>query len=331
MNDFYEKKEAGKTFAVIRGPMYTGRLEERMLRNVSGPYYLTPRYGYEDGADMLCYDVSRYADLGSFLAKNKVGFEPIRMLFCGICEAVSGMDRFMLSEDNICLIPERIYVSEDGRDLRFLPVPSRCEEAEAKPGRLRRSIKRLCEHLLLSCDTGDTEAIRLLCSIYQETGKDDDISMSRLAELLDMPPDQEDEQSHVGDMEQGQLREELYQSYRDGLAVPEKAERVERIFTQEYAGHQEPGPTSAIEAERDIREETGSDTGKRELLLKLLIVMGIMSAAALAVIGLRGTEAFFRLLPVFAVLCLTMTAFFVIGHIEGRIRKRAEGRAQGTD
>ena len=154
--------------------------------------------------------------------------------------------------------------------------------------------------------------------------------MSRLAELLDMPPDQEDDQSSVGD-KKGQPKEELYQSYRDDLAVPEKAERVERIFTQEYAGHQEPGPTSAIEAERDIREEAGSDTGKRELLLKLLIVMGIMSAAALTVIGLRGTEAFFRLLPVFAVLCLTMTAFFVIGHIEGRIRKRAEGRAQGTD
>lgn len=331
MNDFYEKKEAGKTFAVIRGPMYAGRLEERMLRNVSGPYYLTPRYGYEDGADILCYDVSRYTDLGAFLTKKKAGFELIRMLFCGICEAVSGMDRFMLSEDNICLIPERIYVSEDGRDLRFLPVPSRWEKAESKPGRLRRSIKRLCEHLLLSCDTGDTEAIRLLCSIYQETGKADDISMSRLAELLDMSAPQEDDQSAVGDMEEGQLREELYQPYRDSLAVPERAERVERIYTQEYTGPQEPVSMSVAEAERDIHEETGSDTGKRELFLKLLIVMGIMSAAALAVIGLRGTEAFFRLLPVFAVLCLTMTAFFVIGHIEGRFRKRTEGRAQGAD
>ena len=95
-------------------------------------------------------------------------------------------------------------------------------------------------------------------------------------------------------MEQGQLREELYQSYRDGLAVPEKAERVERIF---YTGICRAPGARAHECDRgraDIREETGSDTGKRELLLKLLIVMGIMSAAALAVIGIRGTGSFLQ-------------------------------------
>lgn len=329
MNEFYEKKEAGKTFAVIRGLMYAGRLEERMLRNVAGPYYMTPRYGYEDGADILCYDVSRYTDLGSFLSKKKAGSELIRMLFCGICAAVSGMDMFMLSEDNICLAQEHIYISEDERDIRFLPVPSRWEADGVKTGTVRKSIKRLCEHLLLCCDTGDTEAIRLLCSIYQETASDD-ISIPRLAELLDTSLSQENDLSAIMGMEEERLREGPCQSYRDSMAVPEEEERAEREFAQEIRPG-EPGVLSAADTEPDVHEETRADTGKKELLIKLLIAMGIMSAAALAVIGLRGTEAFFRLLPVFAVLCLTITAFFVTGYIEGRLRKRSEpgGREAG--
>ena len=61
---------------------------------------------------------------------------------------------------------------------------------------------------------------------------------------------------------------------------------------------------------------------KGDTILRLLMAMGIMFLAAVIVIGLRGAEAFLRLLPIYLILCVLIAAFILLGRLEKKASKR---------
>ena len=318
MNEISEIREAGKRYLLLAEPEYTDKLEENMIGMISGNYFIAPRCGFRDGSSLLCYDISRFTPLKELIGKEKPGERFIKDLFGAIYESLSELEGLMLSDDNLSLSERDIYISEDLREIRFILMPAACVGLRDNGRDVYDRIRRLCEFLLRTADTEERDGILLLCRIYQASSSPG-FCMSRLAEMIGRK-----------DMADAAEEEIEFPDFRkQERTLPEKEADLEDIsdFMERNAGISgDRLPVTGFEEQQDEAERKHKKT---RLGPKLLMAMGIMSAAALTVILIRGIGAFVRLLPAFLVLCAAICLYFILGHMEEKIRNRISKKAHG--
>ncbi len=317
MTKIYEMKRSGKAFLVMEEPVFSSLTEERMLIKAEAGCFLRPRRIFEQEKAGLCYDVSGLQSLRLFCEGRRNSRVFISKLFRSLCEAAIETGRFMLSEDNICLSPEYIFLTDGGEEIKLLLAPA------GPRGGFKEDLRSLMEYMLMRADTEDIEGLRLLCRMYQYLGSED-ICIEGLYDIvrrgslglgntffkvgLSSEKDCEEEFGEGG-------ISELRSTTGDALEDTEEDMDWLRGRTEPVPSEKEE-PWSGEEGdEGDIR--TGS------FKLRLLMAMGIMGGAALLVIFLRGITAFMRMLPIFLVLCISIVIFLFLSSME-RKGKRTE-------
>ena len=343
MNDFITRKEAGQEVTLLRNAAFSSRMEERMLPEVRGPYFITPRLIYDQEGRCLSYDTGGRRSLERMLRDGSFDGRYIFRLFTAIYEAASEMSRYMLLEDNLCLDEERIYAGERKNELGFLPVP--CMSPDRDGEHFRSGIRKLTEFLFRQADPEDAEGLRLLCLIYKASGETD-FCAAKLCSVLGIGRRGDSE----GDTEKDPWRyEDRKETIRAAAgendskvspyAVPEEmyrtdagperpAEGVMRISAAEGTPREmiklQEKKTKARALRTDsMPDPPGDVTDKKgDTIIRLLMAMGIMLLAAVIVIGLRGAEAFLRLLPIYLILCVLIASFILLGRLEKKAAKR---------
>ena len=343
MNDFITRKEAGQEVTLLRNAVFSSRMEERMLSEVRGPYFITPRLIYDQEGRCLCYDTGGRRSLGRMLRDGSPDGRYIHRLFTAIYEAASEMSRYMLLEDNLCLDEERIYVGEGKNDLSFLPVP--CMSADRDGEHFRSGIRELIEFLFSQADPEDAEGLRLLCLLYRASGETD-FCAAKLRSALeagrreDAAGDEEKDPWRYEDREEtikAAVREKdpkvrsaavMEEMYGIDTGPERSAERVMRTSAAEETSHDMAKLQEKKAKARALRTEPMTDPPgdvpekKGDTIIRLLMAMGIMLLAAVIVIGLRGAEAFLRLLPIYLILCVLIASFILLGRLEKKAAKR---------
>lgn len=336
MTEIYEFKDAGKSFAALNGPVFSSKTEQRMLLMAKAPYFLTPRLSFDQQGESLSYDISCLISITDLGEDISIGSELITALFLRVCDAAFELGKFMLSEDNICLVPENIYLDREEQDIRLLLIPA------AKERDFKNGIKRLLEFLLVKADTADEEGLRLLCRLYQST-EDRAFCVEHFYNVLKKNLADKYKAMRALDgegpenMSKGLIREDgiptedladIEIPWKKGGKRPFRPDREsDRLLWEDGERGYEPKARDLDKAELFEEEspyglsledtETGTEKDKTGgLKTKLMMAMAIMTISGGLVILLRGLSAFVRMLPVFLILCVTIIVFLFISSLE---------------
>lgn len=118
-----------------------------------------------DNRSQFCYEITSRQPLKRFLETKTIDARQIRNLLLGIAQTLTRMEEYLLSEEQILLDPDYIYVDLD----TFLPglclMPGR-------KGDFPKEFSELLQFLLDKVDHQDKDAVVLIYSLYRESLKE---------------------------------------------------------------------------------------------------------------------------------------------------------------
>ena len=341
MNDFLELYEGGRRYIAIVLPETVSRMEREMLLTSEGPFLIPPAETVLEGEKAFFYNVGRYTDLRTYVKEDEITEELICTVFRSINEAVLEMDKFMLCEKNICLDMDHIYITDDGREVKFLPVPEIAHKTDKEPAHevitnfmvscgtgdekagealkrsshIKQGVERMVEYMLKNISPESTRELSLLCRLYK-TADELVICADRLNEILPY---------HISHRAELDIKDAKLSYKEPENATAEGMDADINDIPYTYADI-EADPVRSEEKKEEEKigldhaavPDTDMIGARKGYIIKLFMAMGIMGTAAVMVILLRGIEAFLRLLPVFIVLCLTIAVLIFIGQLEKR-------------
>lgn len=139
--------------------------EARMLIGNTIDGLLKFRIRKSDNQCQFCYEITSRQPLGRLLETKAIGAEQLRILLLGIAQTVTGMDDYLLTEEQILLDPEFIYVDLESFQPGLCLLPGRM-------GDFPREFNELLRFLLGKVDHRDKEAVVLVYGLYRESLKD---------------------------------------------------------------------------------------------------------------------------------------------------------------
>lgn len=139
--------------------------EARMLEENAIEGLLRLRIRREDSRCWFCYEITSRQPLSRLLESVNLGAGQIRSLLLGIARTLVRMSGYLLTEGQILLQPEYIYV--DPADFR----PQLCL-LPGKEGDFPREFSEFLQFLLGKTDHQDQEAVVMIYGLYRESLKE---------------------------------------------------------------------------------------------------------------------------------------------------------------
>lgn len=142
------------------------RHEYRMLESNNIDGLMKLHINRTDSEAKLYYDITALQPLSRILEFRHIGAEEIRNIVFNIVKTISGMCRYLLSEEGISISPDYIYADPETLKLSLCYMPGLesgfCE-----------NLSELFSNLLSKIDHNDHEGVVLAYSLYQESLKED--------------------------------------------------------------------------------------------------------------------------------------------------------------
>ena len=111
------------------------------------------------------YDITSRQPLNRLLEHRSLKEEEIRSLVFDVVLALRQLERFLLDENQLCLIPEMIYVEPDTFKSRFCLIPG-------QRGDFSENFRILAQYLLDHVDHSDGNAVMAAFGVFKESRKE---------------------------------------------------------------------------------------------------------------------------------------------------------------
>ena len=159
------REEIDHRYLVVEGCGSDHLFETQMLERNQIPRFLPLQRRLLDGEWQLCYRITARKSVTDLYEKRMLRSQDLRMLFCGLQEAVERAGSYLLPAEGILYDPQYLFAEDQKKELSVCCVPGReCEEE----GQFREELKGLAEFVLRHLDHTDSEAVRAGYLFYQE-------------------------------------------------------------------------------------------------------------------------------------------------------------------
>lgn len=139
--------------------------EQKMLEQNQIDGILHFQVRQKDEEIRFFYEITSKQPLSRLLEGQTIQAEQIRALVLGIARSLDHMEQYLLSEKNVLLDPEYLYVDPESLKVWLCLVPGlECDFPE--------DYSRFLEYLLGKVDHRDKESVVLAYGLYQETRKE---------------------------------------------------------------------------------------------------------------------------------------------------------------
>lgn len=139
--------------------------EQKMLEQNQIDGILRFQVRQKDEEIRFFYEITSKQPLSRLLEGQTIQAEQIRALVLGIARSLDHMEQYLLSEKNVLLNPEYLYVDPESLKVWLCLVPGlECNFPE--------DYSRFLEYLLGKVDHRDKESVVLAYGLYQETRKE---------------------------------------------------------------------------------------------------------------------------------------------------------------
>ncbi len=139
--------------------------EARMLIGNTIDGLLKFRIRKSDNQCQFCYEITSRQPLGRLLETKTISAEQLRRLLLGIAQTLTRMEDYLLTEEQILLDPDFIYVELESFQPGLCLLPGR-------RGDFPQEFSELLRFLLGKVDHQDKEAVILIYGLYRESLKD---------------------------------------------------------------------------------------------------------------------------------------------------------------
>ena len=139
--------------------------ETRMLIGNTIDGLLKFRIRKSDNCCQFCYEITSKQPLSRLLETKTIGAEQIRKLLLGIAQTLTRMEEYLLTEEQILMNPEFIYVDLESFQPGLCLMPG-------KKGDFPQEFSELLQFLLGKVDYRDKDAVVLVYGLYRESLKE---------------------------------------------------------------------------------------------------------------------------------------------------------------
>ncbi len=139
--------------------------EARMMIGNTIEGLLKFRIKKTDGASRYCYEITSKQPLSRLLETRTINAVRIQTLLLGIAGTLTRMEDYLLTEEQILLDPDQIYVNPETYDPFLCLIPG-------KKGDFPEEFSQLLRFLLGKTDHQDKEAVVLIYGLYRESLKE---------------------------------------------------------------------------------------------------------------------------------------------------------------
>lgn len=136
------------------------KLEENMLSANRIAGMLPVQWFREDDNYLLCYEITGMQALDRLLENRLVDEKLLKILLTGVTVTVMQLEKYLLFEEGMCLLPEMIFFDNKTETIHFCYYPQ-----ENKI--LQEQLIKLMEYLLAKTDHKNTNAVQLVYSVYE--------------------------------------------------------------------------------------------------------------------------------------------------------------------
>lgn len=208
------------------------RFEAKMLVGNTIDGLLKFRIRKTDNNCQFCYEITSKQPLKRLLETRTIGARQLRTLLMGIAQTLTRMEEYLLSEEQIILDPDFIYV--DPEDY----VPGLCL-MPGKRGDFPQEFSSLLQGLLEKVDHQDKEAVILIYGLYRESLKEN-YGLDNLLQWLmrekcpDMDNNNRDEKTEIIEKKEqvSEISEKQVQSVDDRIQLNLYREKVRIPFKE---------------------------------------------------------------------------------------------------
>ena len=136
------------------------KLEENMLSANRIEGMLPVQWFREDDNYLLCYEITGMQALDRLLENRPADEKLLKILLTGVTVTVMQLEKYLLFEEGVCLLPEMIFFDNKAETIHFCYYPQ-----ENKI--LQEQLIKLMEYLLAKTDHKNTNAVQLVYSVYE--------------------------------------------------------------------------------------------------------------------------------------------------------------------
>lgn len=171
------KREMNHNYMILDAPEGKTGYECRMLAGNQIEGLLKFRVRHSEEKREFYYEITSRQPLNRILEKQKATGEEVRRVLLAVVTAVSRIEEYLLTEEQLLLAPEYIYVDPDRFTVELCLLPGyTCEWAS--------ELSSLLQFLLEKVDHQDREGVILAYNLYQESRKENYGAADLLKHLL---------------------------------------------------------------------------------------------------------------------------------------------------
>lgn len=137
-------------------------VDERLIlrRKLSG--VLPMEKAYIDGGGQYWYNISGKQSLDTYCRMKEISMEFVEQLIVSICGLMERLEWNLINTQCLMLDPELIFVNHTSRELLFTLYPGGNQPIE-------QEFQMMMEYLIKKLDHKDTQAVRTVYRIYEQT------------------------------------------------------------------------------------------------------------------------------------------------------------------
>jgi len=136
------------------------RTEEEMLERNQMEGFLPVRWQKENGKYLMRYDITGKQALDAVLENTLADENILKTLLVGICVAVRQLEKYLLWQEGLLLLPEAIFWDTRLQTMYFCYYPDQKETLQVR-------LARLLEYVLVKTDHKNIQAVQLAYGVYE--------------------------------------------------------------------------------------------------------------------------------------------------------------------
>ena len=270
--------------------------EYGMIGSITDEHLILPMKIFEEGKKCLAYPVSGLESLETIHGTQWLAAGEIAGFMLHLNRILEKLQNHLLTEQNLVIGRDRVFVEPCSGQLRFLVHPSADTAFTAE-------LRELLGFFVIRADREDPAAIRLAADLLRRS-EDPGFCLGELPRLLQ---DQIAPETTADEKQELPWEEQLPDDREDNSA-----------------GEQDPKEETAVRKETRrrgaARIESFRQPEVRNMVLRIAASQVIMFMGLLAVFLLRGLRAVRHALPVYLILCVSISLYCFIEMLSERRR-----------
>lgn len=300
-------------YLLIRTKEQEETYEDRMIRSIEISSILMPFSVYEDGRHYSRYDITGLRPFDEYLYNKEIKADEIKKYITQLSNTSDRLSNYLLSEENLIIEQGTVFIEEESRMLFF------CIGSGAESRNFQSGLRYFAGELIAHADPHDMDTMAEALLLYK-TVREKGVHMYDVMNALFRRDTIEKKTDDIA-FDAARYRENAADSKEE---MPENNAVMysENESRNQFINQYKEKPDDRFR-EQFIEEPEKDDTAK-SLLIKAAVSVGIMLAAMAVIFVIRGITAVKRVLPLFAVLTVCVTAYMVVETIVENKKKKAE-------